>query len=200
MTLRFPRSFIGLIVFSGGACTTTELSPSAAASAISDRISGPSGSTRVFRTRCVEKNFGAYPLAFIEDIRVAAQYESLEDAGLATMFLRPPTQAEAGACGTPYLEHKAVLGISLSARGEAEKWSEHAEGTGGWDVVLAHRELIDVTGIETQANATTARADFSWQLAPTPGGTALGQASSPLRGIATFERVDDAWRLTKIEY
>jgi hypothetical protein len=200
MTLRFPCTIIGLLAVGGGACASSEPSRSLAADAISTRIGGPAGSMRVFRTRCVERNFVNYPLSFIEDIRVAAQYESLEAAGLVTTFLRPPTPAEAGACGTPYLEHKELIGISLTAKGAAEKWPEHTEGTGGWDVVLARRELLDVTGIQAEPNAITARADFTWRMVPTTGGAALGQASSPLRGTATFERFDEGWRLAGIEY
>jgi hypothetical protein len=200
MTLRFPRSVIGLLVVSGGACNSAELSPSSAAAAISDRLGGPAGSIRIFRTRCVERNFVHYPLAFIEDIRVAAQYESLEDAGLVTMFLRQATQAEATECGTPYLEHKELIGIALTAKGAEEKWPEHTERAGGWDVVLGRRELIEVTSVQRESDAMTARADFTWRLVPTTGGAALGQTSSPLRGSATFERVDDAWRLVRIEY
>ena len=200
MTLRFPRSVIGLLVVSGGACNSAELSRSSAASAISDRLAGPAGSVRIFRTRCVERNFVYYPLAFIEDVRVAAQYESLEDAGLVTTFLRQPTQAEAAECGTPYLEHKELIGIALTAKGAEEKWPEHTERAGGWDVVLGRRELIEVTSVQRESNAMTARAEFTWRLVPTTGGAALGQTSSPLRGSATFERVDDAWRLVRIEY
>ena len=200
MTLRFPCSVIGLLAVGGGACTSAELSPSSAAAAISDRIGGAAGSIRVFRTRCVERNFVNYPLSFIEDLRVAAQYESLEDAGLVTMYLQQPTPAEAAVCGTPYLEHKELIGIALTARGAAENWPEHAEGAGGWDVLVGRREFLDVTGVRTESNATTARAEFTWRLVPTPGGSALGQTSSPLRGSAGFERFDEGWRLVGIDY
>jgi hypothetical protein len=66
--------------------------------------------------------------------------------------------------------------------------------------VLAHRELLDVTGIQAESNASTARVDFTWRLVPTAGGAALHQASSPLRGSATFERHDDGWRLARVDY
>ena len=201
MKVPFPRvargATAGLLIAGVAACSNANLSRSRAAAEISTRVSGPAGSARIFRARCVERNFGNYPLVFYEDNRIARQYRSLEAAGLVTVSFPQPTPE---ACGTPYLEHKELIEIALTAKGAAEKWPEHAEGVGGWDIVLAHREFLDVTGIETAADATTARADFTWQLVPTAGGAALSQGSSPLRGTATFERGDEGWRLVRVGY
>ena len=186
-----------LLVTSVAACGNANPSRSRAAAEIATRVSGPAGSVRIFRARCVERNFGRYPIVFFEDNRIARQYRSLEAAGLVTVTFPQPTPEQ---CGTPYLEHKEIIAIALTARGAAEKWPEHTEGAGGWDVVLARRELLDVTGIQAESNATTAWADFTWRLVPTAGGAALSQATPPLRGRALFERHDDGWRLARVEY
>lgn len=179
------------------ACGSGTLSRRQATAALAAEVSGPAGSIRVFRTRCVERNFGDYPLNFAEDNQTADHYRSLEDAGLATTFFGQPTPDE---CGTPYLESKQLIGISLTATGAAEDWPEHQERGGGWDIVLAHRELVEVTDILMEPDRAIVRAEFTWRLVPTAGGAALGRASSALRGHSTFQRDDDGWRLTRIDY
>jgi hypothetical protein len=194
ITRCLTATLLGALV---AACGNANLSRSRAAAEIAASVNGPAGSVRIFRTRCVERDVARYPLVFYEDNRIVRQYRSLEAAGLVTVSLPQPTPE---ACGTPYLEHKELIEIALTAKGAAEKWPEHAEGVGGWDIVLGHREFLDVTGIETAADATSARADFTFHLVPTAGGAALSQTSSPLRGTATFERGDEGWRLVRKGY
>ena len=184
---------IGVVLLAAGvSCGRAELSRAEAAAAISRRLAGPSGSIRVFRTRCVEKDFGKYPLVFYEDNRIARQHRALEEAGLATRLSRQPSAEE---CGTPYLEHKEMIAIALTPEGDAEKWPEHNERGGGWDVVVARRELMEVTRIVAESDPTIARAEFTWRLEPTAGGKALGQNPSPMQQYATFQRREDGWRL-----
>jgi hypothetical protein len=186
-------SLVALLLLAGTvSCSRSELSRAQAAAAISSRLAGPAGSVRVFRTRCVEKDFGKYPLVFYEDNRIARQHRALEETGLATRLSRQPTAEE---CGTPYLEHKEMIAIALTRKGESEKWPEHNERGGGWDVVVARRELMEVTRIVTESDPTMARAEFTWRLEPTAGGEALGQDPSPMQQYATFQRFDDGWRL-----
>ena len=173
-------------------CGRSDLSRAQAAAAISSRLGGPAGSVRVFRTRCVEKDFGRYPLIFYEDNRIARQHRALEEAGLATRLSRQPTREE---CGTPYLEHQEMIAIALTPKGEAEKWPEHNERGGGWDVVTARRELMELTRIVPESDPTIVRVEFTWRLEPTAGGKALGQNASPIQQYATFQRFDDGWRL-----
>jgi hypothetical protein len=167
---------------------------SQAAAAISAKIGGPIGSIKVFRHRCVEKNFERYPVVFYEHNQIARHQRSLERAGLATTFSGQPTAEE---CGTPYLEHKEVIAMTLTPKGAAENWPEHTELGGGWDVVLGSRELVEVTAIVTESDL--ARAEFSWRLVPTIAGEALGQKALQERASATFRRDDDGWRLIRID-
>jgi hypothetical protein len=131
---------------------------------------------------------------FFADNQIARHQRSLERAGLATTFSGQPTAEE---CGTPYLEHKEVIGIMLTTKGAAEKWPEHSEHGGGWDVVLGSRELVEVTAIVTESDL--ARAEFSSRLVPTVAGEALGQIALQQRASATFRRYDDGWRLVRID-
>jgi hypothetical protein len=178
----------------GVAACGSGLTRSQAAAAISARISGPAASIRIFRERCVERNFGDYPPRFLEDAQTYRQYVSLQDAGLATTRDGQPTPEK---CGTPYLEHKRLITITLTAKGEAEQWPEHTERGGGWDIVPANRQLLEVTDIVTEADL--ARAAFTWQLVPTAGGAALGSTSSPQRASATFRRDSSGWSLIRID-
>ena len=130
---------------------------------------------------------------FFADNQIARHQRSLERAGLATTFSGQPTAEE---CGTPYLENKEVIGITLTTKGAAEAWPEHNEHGGGWDVGLGSRELVEVTTIVTESDL--ARAEFSWRLVPTVAGEALGQIALQQRASATFRR-DDDWRLIRID-
>jgi hypothetical protein len=193
MTLLLRCALAGLLLVGVTACGSGP-TRSQAAAAISARISGPAASIRIFRERCVERNFGNYPPRFLEDAQTYRQYVSLQDAGLATTFDGQPTPEK---CGTPYLEHKRLIAITLTAKGEAEHWPEHTERGGGWDIVLAHRQLLEVTEIVTESNL--ARAAYTWQSVPTAGGAALGNTSSPQRASATFRRESGGWRLIRID-
>jgi hypothetical protein len=173
----------------------SSLSRAQAAAAISTKIDGPIGSIRLFRARCVEKNFEKYPIRFIEDAQTARQYRLLEDAGLASQFAGQATSAQ---CGTPYPESLRVIGITLTPKGAAEQWSEHNERGGGWDLVTGRRELVEVTAIVAESDL--ARAEFTWRLVPTVAGEALGQSSlQQQRASATFRRQDGSWQLIRID-
>jgi hypothetical protein len=193
MTLLLRCALAGPLIVGVAACGSG-LTRSQAASAISTRINGPVSAIRIFRERCVEENFGNYPPRFLEDAQTFRQYRSLHDAGLATTFYGQPTPEK---CGTPYLEHKQLIAITLTAKGAAEKWPEHTERGGGWDIVPANRELLEVTDIVTESDL--ARAAFTWQLIPTAGGAALGHTSSPQAGSATFRQEAGQWRLIRID-
>jgi hypothetical protein len=189
------RGAVAAILFAGVAACSSSLSRPQAGAAISARISGPLGSIRVFRQRCVEKYFEKYPIRFIDDAQTARQYRSLEEAGLATQFGGKATSAQ---CGTPYPESLRVIGITLTPKGIAEHWPEHQERGGGWDLVTARRELVEVTAIVSESDL--ARAEFTWRLVPTVAGEALGQKSlQQQRASATFRRQDGAWRLLRID-
>ena len=144
MKLRFHGALTWFLLVGAVACGSWALTRRQATAAIVSEVSGPAGSIRIFRSRCVERNFGNYPLNFVEDNLIAEQYRSLEDAGLASTFFGQPTAEE---CGTPYLESKQLIGITLTTKGVDEDWPEHQERVGGWDIVLAHREFIGVTDI-----------------------------------------------------
>ena len=121
----------------------------------------------------------------------------LEEAGLATSFVEQPTPEQ---CGTPYPESLRLIGITLTPKGAKEHWPEHRERGGGWDIPLARRELIEVTDILRQPDATIARVKFTWRMIPTAGGAALGETSAPRDGTATFRRDNDGWRLVRHGY
>jgi hypothetical protein len=184
-----------MLLILGIAACGRALNRQQAAAAISTRIRGPADSIRVFRERCVEKNFGNYAVMFFQDNQTARQYRGLQDAGLATFFDGQPTPEK---CGTPYLENKQLIAITLTAKGAAEQWPEHTERGGGWDIVAARRELVDVTGVVTESDL--ARAEFTWRSVPTAGGTALGTPPASRRASATFRRYVDGWRLIWIDY
>jgi hypothetical protein len=195
--LRLRGAITWLLLAGVAACGNSELNRGQAARALAARINGPAGSTRVFRERCVEKNFDRYPIRFIEDTQTARQYRLLEEAGLATTLLGQPTAEK---CGTPYLESKQLIAITLTPKGAAENWPEHQERGGGWDVGLARRELVEVTDILPEPDPTLSRAEFTWRFVPTAGGAALGQTSEPRRGSATFRRYADGWRMMGMRY
>jgi hypothetical protein len=194
MKLRPAGVIVWPLLVAAAACNSGELSRSQAAKALASRINGPVGSIRVFRARCVEKFFEKYPIRYIEDAQTARQYRLLEEAGLATQFVG---QATPDQCGTPYPESLRLIGVTLTPKGAAENWPEHTERGGGWDIVPARRELVEVTGMATEADLT--RAEFTWRFVPTVGGAALGQSSSSQRASATFQRYDDGWRLIRID-
>ena len=197
MKLRLRYALVWLLLVSVAACGS-DLNRSQAAKAIADSINGAVQSTRIFRSRCVEEHFERYPIRFLEDTQTAHQHQLLADAGFAIAVAEQPTPE---ACGTPRLEHQRVLAIRLTAKGAAEHWPEHTERGGGWDIVLARRELVEVTGIVTESDL--ARAEFTWRYVPTAGGAALGPPllgnSSPQRASATFQRATDGWRLLRID-
>jgi hypothetical protein len=197
MKLRLRSAITWLLLVGVAACSNSELNRSQAARVLAVRINGPAGSTRVFRERCVEKNFERYPIRFIEDAQTARQHRLLEEAGLATTFAG---QTTAEKCGTPYLEHKEVIGITLTPKGAAENWPEHQERGGGWDIGMARRELVEVTDILPEPDPAISRGEFTWRLVPTAGGAALGQTSEPRQGSATFRRDADGWRLMTMRY
>lgn len=100
--------------------------------------------------------------------------------------------------------------------------------TGGNAVVLARREVVEVTGVRERAGQ--AAADFTWKLAPTEAGKAFDPTSDIFRNLpqelrdaltksrgvgpfgraatqdwslvnkatADFQKYDDGWRLTSI--
>jgi hypothetical protein len=198
-TVQVRRTSLGFalagILLVGVAACGSSLSRAQAAAAISAKMGGPIGSLRVFRHRCVEKNFERYPLVFYEHNQIARNQRSLERAGLATTFSEQPTPEE---CGTPYLESKEVIAITLTPKGAAENWPEHNELGGGWDLVTGRRELVEVTAIVSESDL--ARAEFTWRLVPTVAGEALGQSSlQQQRGSATFRRQDGGWQLIRID-
>ena len=197
MTSRLCHVITWPLLVGIAACNSGELSRSQAANALAASINGPVGSIRVFRARCVEKDFEKYPIRFIEDAQIARQYRSLEDAGLATQSAGQPTPEQ---CGTPYPESLRLIGITLTPKGAAEHWPEHQERGGGWDIPLARRELVEVTAILPQSDPTITRVEFTWRVIPTAGGAALGQTSAPRGGSATFRRDDDEWRFVRMGY
>jgi hypothetical protein len=184
--------FLFLVAIAASACSG--MSRSQAATALASRINGPAGSIRVFRARCVEKYFEKYPIRFIEDVQTARQYRLLEEAGLAMRFEASATSAR---CGTPYPESLRIIGITLTPKGVAERWPEHQAREGGWDIVPARRELVEVTAVVTESDL--ARAEFAWRLVPTAGGAALGTTPSSRRASATFQWRDDGWHLIRID-
>jgi hypothetical protein len=197
MKLRLRTAIPWLFLVGVAACGSSELSRQQAARALAARINGPAGSTRVFRERCVEKNFARYPIRFLEDTQTDRQYRLLEEAGLVTRFSGQPTPVQ---CRTTYLQNSALIGITLTAKGKAEDWPEHQESGGGWDIAMARRELVEVTDILPEPDPAISRAGFTWRFVPTAGGAALGQTSEPRQGSATFRRDAEGWRLMSMRY
>jgi hypothetical protein len=197
MKLRLRSAITWILLTGVVACSNSELSRRQAATALAARVNGPVGSTRVFRERCVEKNFARYPIRFLEDTQTDRQYRLLEEAGLVTRFSGQPTPEQ---CRTTYLQNSALIGITLTAKGKAENWPEHQERGGGWDIAMARRELVEVTDIFPEPEPAIRRAEFTWRFVPTAGGAALGQSSEPRQGSATFRRSDDGWQLMGMRY
>ena len=197
MKLRLRTAIPWLLLVGVAACSNSELSRRQAATALEARVNGPAGSTRVFRERCVEKNFARYPIRFLEDTQTDRQYRLLEEAGLVTRFSGQPTPEQ---CRTTYLQNSALIGITLTAKGKAEHWPEHQERGGGWDIAMARRELVEVTDIFAEPDPALRRAGFTWRFVPTTGGAALGQTSEPRQGSATFHRDADGWRFMTMRY
>jgi hypothetical protein len=108
----------------------------------------------------------------------------------------------------------------LTERGEKTAAAGQVEQA-GQSIVLAHRELVEVTGI-TKSGDVVAQAQYTWREAPTEAGQAFVPGTPEYerlpaslrqvleqrhqtkdygktkRGTAVFQLFDDGWRLTAV--
>jgi len=191
----FRPQFLAVCVLLSG-CSSGNPTPAQATRLLEARFASlppPQEILRVYRAKCVEKNFEDYPIRFIEDAQTARQYRLLAEAGFATEFTEEATTER---CGTPYPLSLRIIGIRLTPKGTAQGWPEHREREGGWDLpLLVRREFIAVTNIERQIDPALARVAYSWRLIPTPVGLALEQSEAPRDASLLFRRGYFGWQI-----
>jgi len=191
----FRPQFLALGLLVSG-CSSGDLTTAEATRQLQVRfanVPAPQQIVRVYRAKCVEKHFEEYPIRFIEDAQTARQYHLLAEAGFATEFTEDATEAR---CGTPYPFSLRIIGISLTPKGIAERWPEHHEREGGWDLpLLVRREFIAVTNIQRQADPALAGVAYTWRLIPTPAGLALDQSEAPRDARVLFRRGYLGWQI-----
>lgn len=189
-----PQLLAVCVLISG--CSIGEPTPAEATRLLRARFESlppPQQILRVYRAKCVEKNFEDYPIRFIEDAQVARQYRLLAQAGFATEFTEEATTER---CGTPYPLSLRIIGITLTPKGTAQGWPEHHEREGGWDLpLLLRREFIAVTNIERQADPAITRVAYTWRPVPTPAGLALEQSEAPREDSALIRRGYLGWQI-----
>jgi hypothetical protein len=191
----FRPQFLAVCVLLSG-CSTAQPSPAEATRLLQARFASlppPKQIVRIYRAKCVEKNFEDYPIQFIEDTQTARQYRLLAEAGFATEFTEEATTER---CGTLYPLSLRIIGITLTPKGTAQRWPEHHEREGGWDLpLLLRREFIAVTNIERQVDPALARVAYAWRLMPTPAGLALEQSDATRDANLLLRRGYLGWQI-----
>lgn len=70
-----------------------------------------------------------------------------------------------------------------------------------YKVTLAQKELMQVTGIVTEIEHKTAKADFTWRWTPTAGAKIFPNkvpTANPKEAVAGFQLYDDGWRVAQL--
>lgn len=87
--------------------------------------------------------------------------------------------------------------VSLTEKGKTVSKQWQSSGN-GWQVPLAQRQLVEVTGLTSDAEKTSATAEFTWRWVPEMGHIAVEPGIRA--GAAGMRLYDDGWRVLNVAF
>ncbi|MGB9178431.1 MAG: hypothetical protein WCB68_04215, partial [Pyrinomonadaceae bacterium] len=98
------------------------------------------------------------------------------------------------------VEAKAWVKTSENIKDEFEIFGPDSPDVTIYRMVIADKELVEVTGIATDEGGKTARVEFTWRWAPTAQAKLLPKkvpSNETHECAAYFQLYDDGWRIVK---